>query len=428
MTDVTRYTDTTADRPDLLDPATDSWVASVADVVKLAGYICDTAFVPNGFRGNAPATAAAILYGREIGVAPLTALSTLHVINGRVGMAAELMRARVLAAGHELEVTESTAAVCRMRGRRRGSQTWTEVTWSKGDAQQAGLSGDGWRKYPRAMLTARASAELCRLVFPDVTHGMAALEELDGAGPTPSEGSTPSTPKLVSRRRGQGTAPPPGEGEDPPPPPVDPQSPGPGEVATNPRASATPPPAGVETDTGGPDTPSPDMSHPAGGPVAAPPPPPPGDTVRSLVAPVVVANPGVAPPPPLPGEGMDAPEDDPRAQAALRGDEPATQPQIRHVMVLLRRLGVGSERAERIRIAQALIQRRVESFAQVTITEMGHVITTLLLAVESADPGQYLRWLVDEGHVMLADREAQAESGEPPELELVAEEMGVGDE
>lgn len=370
---------------DLLDPSTDSWVASVADVVKLAGYICGTEFVPNGFRGSAPATAAAILYGREIGVAPMTALQTLHVIHGRVGMAAELMRASVLAAGHEIEFTETTTNVCRVRGRRRGSQTWTEVAWSMGDARQAGLNGDGWRKYPRAMLVARASAELCRLVFPDVTHGLAAVEEIDAG---PADDTTPQTPpRLVSRRGRRGTANPAGPvpGPDAAPPP-------PGDEPPTVAPPETPPPAVDDLDASAPSTP------PAGAPPTQP------------------------PPPPLPGEGWDpnevastVDEPDAREAAQLRGDGPATQPQIRHVMALLRRLSVGSERDDRIRITQALVQRRVESFQQVTMSEMSKVITALLLATESADPGEYLRWLVDEGHVMLADREAQTELAEEQE-------------
>lgn len=363
-------------RPDLLDPVTDSWVASIGDVVRLAELICNTTFVPQGLRGSAPATAATILYGREIGIPPITALQTMHVINGRVGMAAELMRAQVLAAGHELEIVESTAALCRMRGRRRGSETWASFQWSKGDAQQAGLSGDGWRKYPRAMLLARCSAELCRAVFPDVTHGMAALEELDaptnGAAP---EGATP--PRLIGRsKRAQAT----------------PQTP--------PQADA--------------DTAAPPPAQPA---VVAPEPPLPAQTPPP-------------PQPPLPGELV--PEDsgerppqqapavpagvvqtdttdtdaDPRAQAKLTGDGPATAPQGRHIHLLLRKIGMGAERSERLAIAEAIAQRRLESFTQLSVTDAGRIITTLLIAADSDNPRDYVRWLRDEGQRMLAEREA----------------------
>jgi hypothetical protein len=390
MTELTAYEPAGVARPDLLDNETDSWVATIAEVARLAAYVCNTPFVPNGLRGNAPATAATILYGREIGVPPITALQTMHVINGRVGMAAELMRARVLAAGHDIEVAESTSAVCRLRGRRRGSETWTEVAWSMGDAKQAGLGGDNWRKYPRAMLTARASAELCRLVFPDVTHGMSALEELDGIG-TEVSAPPPTPPRKVARAPRAAAPPTPSPGVSLPP--VAAPDPATSEVAG--VVSETPPPG-------------------EGDPVQAVPPMPP---------PVVVTAP--PPVPPLPGEDDDppaalpvelAPEDleaDPRAQSELRGELPATPAQVRHVMVLLRRIGMGGTRDERLRIAQAVIQRRVDTFADLTITDAGRLITTLLLAAESDQPRDYLRWLVDEGHRVMDERDAEP----PPDPE-----------
>jgi hypothetical protein len=394
MTDIQPY-----QRPDLLDPATDSWVASVGDVVRLAEFICNTTFVPQGLRGSAPATAATILYGREIGIPPITALQTMHVVNGRVGMAAELLRARVYAAGHDLEILESTAAVCRIRGRRRGSETWTTVAWSKGDAQQAGLGGDAWKKYPRAMLQARASAELCRLVFPDVTHGMAALEELDGAATT-AEPQTDSPPKLVGRQPRK--QPPPREAPEPAPP---------GDAPS------------VEPVGVAPDLPQAGLSAPH-----AP--------AQPAVAPQQPLLPGEesgetdeSPPQqrgPAPSAGVVLDESDPQTQAALTGDGPATQPQVRHIMVLLRRLNLGAQRDERLAIAEAIVQRRLESFSQLTVTDAGRLITTMLLAVESANPRDYMRWLVDEGQRLLAEREAaDREAIAQADAEAAG---GVGDE
>lgn len=380
MTEIEPY-----QRPDLLDPVTDSWVASIADVVRLSELICNTTFVPAGLRGSAPATAATILYGREIGIPPITALQTMHVVNGRVGMASELLRARVFAAGHDLEIMESTAAVCRIRGRRRGSETWTEVQWSKGDAQQAGLGGDAWKKYPRAMLQARASAELCRLIFPDVTHGMMALEELDNsAGSTPAaEASTPT--RLVARQPRK--QPPQGQAVGAP--------------------AVVPDPPQAEADTAAP---------PPAQPAVAPP------------EPVVPAPPQQQPllpgedePPPSEGDDSDA-----RAQAALTGDGTATQPQVRHVMVLLRRIGMGAERGERLAIAEAITQRRLETYSQLTVTEAGRIITVLLMAADSAQPRDYLRWLLDEGQRLLAEREA-ADREAMAQADAEAE-TGVGDE
>lgn len=208
--------DRTPDRipPRVFEPVaradTDSWINVVADVIRFADIVNGTEFVPKGIRGSAPATAAAILYGREVGLPPMTSLSSTHVVDGRPAINAEAMRALVFAAGHEISVDTSNGSECTMRGRRRGSDQWTSVTWSLAMARAANLVGrDNWKKYPRAMLAARATAELCRLIFPDVIHGFAAVEEIDdlpggGSGgpltaPTSPGGGTPA-PKPVRRR------------------------------------------------------------------------------------------------------------------------------------------------------------------------------------------------------------------------------------
>lgn len=183
---------------------TDSWVTVVANVARLAAEISATSFVPKGLRGDPAATTAAILYGREVGFPPMTALSQIHVIEGRPSMSAEGMRALVLAAGHDLEVLESDGAHCRMRGKRARSSVWTGLTWTLDDGRRAGLLGrDNWRKYPRAMLVARCTGDLCRMVFPDVIHGFRTIEEaedLDEAPPTsPTKATTPR--KTIQRAR-----------------------------------------------------------------------------------------------------------------------------------------------------------------------------------------------------------------------------------
>lgn len=159
---------------------TDSWVGVVAQVAKLAEHIAGTEFVPRQMRNSAPAVAAAILYGREVGLPPMTALTQTHVIEGKPSMSAEAMRALVLAAGHSIVFEEATGATCIIRATRHGSQDSTRLAWTIDQARAAGLTGkDNWKKYPRAMLIARCTADICRMVFPDVIHGFRALEEFD---------------------------------------------------------------------------------------------------------------------------------------------------------------------------------------------------------------------------------------------------------
>ena len=190
MTEIETY----GARGSMLEPVTDSWVSTMGDVVKLASYICHTEFVPAALREKPDAVnagakaAAAMLTGRELGLPPMTSLASIHVINGKPGISAELMRAMVAQRGHEIRFGKISSSEVTVRGRRaedRGDDNaWTEVTWTLGEAQRAGLvsNGNNYAKYPRQMLTARATTELCRLLFADVIHGLRSVEELEALG------------------------------------------------------------------------------------------------------------------------------------------------------------------------------------------------------------------------------------------------------
>lgn len=146
----------------------------------LAERIARTEFVPTALRGKPEAVLAAILTGHEVGISPMQALSKIHVIEGRPAMAAELMRALVLAQGHEFYVEESNTTRCTVVVRRHGAERESRFTWTLDDAKRAGLDGrQNWKRYTRAMLLARATSEAIRAVFPDVVAGISySVEEL----------------------------------------------------------------------------------------------------------------------------------------------------------------------------------------------------------------------------------------------------------
>lgn len=193
-------------------PKTDDWALVIGPVSQLAETVANTDFVPTALRGKPAAVAAAILFGRELDMPPMQALNQVHVIEGRPSLSAEHMRAMVLAAGHSLTVS-GDAGQATATGRRllwRNPQTGepmygdpVTVTWTMAQAKYAGLVTEkrkNWMKYPRAMLKARATAELCRDLFADITHGLDAVEEAEDDDAVPSSAPAPVTEK-VSRAK-----------------------------------------------------------------------------------------------------------------------------------------------------------------------------------------------------------------------------------
>ena len=219
----------------------------------LAGQIAKTEFVPQEFRGRPEAVLACMLFGQECGLGPMASLNLTQNIKGKVGLKPEGMRAVVQAHGHKIWTEEYDDKAVTLCGQRKGEEHVAKVRWTLEDAKRAQLtSNPSWTKYPRAMLMARATSELCRLHFSDCTGGMAygadELEEI--AAPRPAAqhvAAGPSDPGVVhvpagvdretgeivdaevveapapaSRRRKPPTAAAPAPVEEPFPPPADP--------------------------------------------------------------------------------------------------------------------------------------------------------------------------------------------------------------
>jgi hypothetical protein len=201
MTDVVRYQEPTP------------WVELLEPAHRLATAIAKTEFVPTALRNRPEAVMAAILAGNELGVSPMQALAKIHIVEGRPAPAAELMRAIAMARGHEIWIEEANTTRCTICGRRAGSEHVTKITWTLDDAKKARLADKQvWQRYPRAMLLARASAELCRIVFPDVLGGMSYAKEevedgfiegevLDGATEVTAAEPQPAAPATRTRQR-----------------------------------------------------------------------------------------------------------------------------------------------------------------------------------------------------------------------------------
>lgn len=167
------------------------WAELYVDIGTAAKYLAATEFVPDGFRNKPEAVAAAMMKATELGMDPLDGLQNMHVVKGKVGFSAELMRRRIIEAGHEIRFKETTDTRCVIEGRRKGQDEWQRVTFTAENAKTAGID---IKSYPADKLVARASSRLCRRVFPDVLGGSLIIEDvIDGEIVDIALDATPAT-------------------------------------------------------------------------------------------------------------------------------------------------------------------------------------------------------------------------------------------
>jgi hypothetical protein len=343
------------------DRHTDDWHAMLPAVVELSNAITNTEFVPDSLRGKVAATAAAIFAGREMGLPPMTALRNVHVIKGRPSLSAQAMLALVLARGHDIEWGEVSSARAEIRGRRRGSDAWTTVVFTIEDAKRAGYTkNDTYTKTPRAMLRARAIAELCRAIFPDVINGMPAAEELDDDiddAPAAAPRSTGRT--TVRRARSKTTQTDDGVGGTAPD-----SSPHSSSDASNPGPVVAPPPL--------PGEPGYDETGGGGRDVLEPPerddtdPPPSSDDGDA-------ADPGKEP---VDTTGGDGSSPSGVSAASSSPDGPISKAQQAAMHGAFNNLGI-TERADRIAITSTVVGHDVASSNDLTSDEASALLSTL---------------------------------------------------
>lgn len=162
----------------------EQWARDLSTAYQAATRLVTTSFVPATYQGKPEEAAAAIMTGAELGLSPLAALRSIDIIKGTPAMRAIALRALVQSAGHEIWVEESTATRAVVKGRRKGSDKVETSVWTIERARSLDLLGkDNWRKQPIAMLLARATAELVRLIAADVILGIPySVEEIQDQG------------------------------------------------------------------------------------------------------------------------------------------------------------------------------------------------------------------------------------------------------
>lgn len=163
-----------------------------AEQMQYAKTVCQGSLVPSAYRGQPANVLIAMDFGRSMGLSPAESLYRITVISGRPSASAELIAANVRRAGHRLRVKKDNKArwvTCEIVRKDDPDFTFT-ATWDMAKAQQANLSNkENWKKYPMAMLTARAITECARDACPEALYGVVYTGEELGASHTGPDGA-----------------------------------------------------------------------------------------------------------------------------------------------------------------------------------------------------------------------------------------------
>lgn len=154
---------------------------TIEEALTLAKILVASRLLPDGVQ-TPEAAFTLIMMGRELGLAPMRAIRSIHVIKGKPYPSAKLlvalvMRSPVCEYWQMIETTDERAVY---ETKRRGAIKEVRLEYTIQQAQKAGLTGrDTWKGYAASMLRARASMALCDAVYPDITGGHIAVELAD---------------------------------------------------------------------------------------------------------------------------------------------------------------------------------------------------------------------------------------------------------
>lgn len=171
-----------AAQPQVTQPRFALTPTTIKEAIEFAELLSKSSLVPKDFVGNPGNIIVAIQWGAELGLAPMQAMQSIAVINGRPSIWGDAPLALVRASGLLDAINEEVSevgATCTVK--RRGAVPVTR-TFTRADAEKAGLWGKSgtWQTYPKRMLQLRARAFALRDEFTDVLRGMPIGEEMSG--------------------------------------------------------------------------------------------------------------------------------------------------------------------------------------------------------------------------------------------------------
>lgn len=155
---------------------------SLPERMEYARTLASSGLLPTAYRNRPENVLFAVEYGRALGLEPITAINSVHVIEGKPSASSGLISSLVRRAGHKLRVRieREPELVAIAQIIRSDDVDFTfESQWTLARAKRAGVAGKKvWQNFPEAMLKARAITEVAR---------EACEEAILGVGYTPEE-------------------------------------------------------------------------------------------------------------------------------------------------------------------------------------------------------------------------------------------------
>jgi hypothetical protein len=173
---------------------------NVAEACDYAGLLVRSKFLPRAVT-SAEAAFAIIATGRELGMTALQSLRAIHVIDGKPTLSADLIAALCKKSPdlcRYFRLVQTSDTVATYETHRVGEPSPTRLSFTFAEAQRAGLTNkDNWRKFPAAMLRARAITALARAVYPDLVMGIYDPDEVTVANDASAPVESPRESETV---------------------------------------------------------------------------------------------------------------------------------------------------------------------------------------------------------------------------------------
>lgn len=174
---------------------------SLDEAFRFSEFVAKSALCPQSLRNKPADVLLAMQFGVELGLAPMKAIQSVNVINGRPSLSVAAQLALAQASGQLVsflvefdgeEFADDFVAI--VTSRRKGREEPMTSTFSVADAKRAKLWGRSgpWTTYPRDMLAARAKARNLGDNFADLVGGYATevVRDIPGNEERSNEGAT----------------------------------------------------------------------------------------------------------------------------------------------------------------------------------------------------------------------------------------------